>query len=57
MSVLIPHDLYRQLHLLRVTRAGCGLKMPAVGQLIREALSEYVVNVDAICTLTAKAAR
>ena len=44
MSVLVPCDLYRQLHMLRATRGACGDKLPPLGGLIREALSQYVAT-------------
>ena len=42
MSVMIAHDVYRQLHELRLARSACGAKLPALGTLVREALTDYV---------------
>lgn len=42
MSVLVPCDIYRELHLLRVARGPCGAKLLPIGGLIREALLRYV---------------
>lgn len=53
MSVLVPCDLYRQLHMLRVARAAYGAKLPPLGGLIREALTLYVAN----CARSPKAVR
>jgi hypothetical protein len=46
MSVLIPGSVYRDLHLLRVTRSSCGARLPSVGQLVREALEQFLGTAD-----------
>jgi hypothetical protein len=42
VSVLIPHDVYHRLHELRLARSECGTKLPALGELLREALEAFV---------------
>lgn len=49
MSVLIAHDVYRQLHELRLARSAYGTKLPAIGALVREALTDYVERSSQAC--------
>lgn len=44
MSVLIAHDVYQQLHELRLARSACGAKLPPLGALVREALLDFVAR-------------